>query len=126
MKIDSAAQRLGIAVKAKRKRLNLSLETAAAETGVSASTISRVESGRKCDAATMNALAGWVGIPVDRLFAVAEIGGGAAVVYFPEEPLPDVVEAHLLKDKTLTPENARALAEVFRAAYDQFVDFKKK
>ena len=44
----------------------------------------------------------------------------SAVVYFPHEATPDIVEAHLRADRNLTPETAKALSELFRVAYQQF------
>ena len=44
----------------------------------------------------------------------------SAVVYFPHEATPDIVEAHLRADRNLTPETAQALSELFRVAYAQF------
>ena len=43
-----------------------------------------------------------------------------AVVYYPQEPMPEIVEAHLRADRNLTPETAAALSELFRVAYHQF------
>jgi hypothetical protein len=43
-----------------------------------------------------------------------------AVVYYPQEPTPEIVEAHLRADRNLTPETATALSELFRVAYTQF------
>jgi hypothetical protein len=42
------------------------------------------------------------------------------VVYYPQEPTPEIVEAHLRADRNLTPETASALSELFRVAYTQF------
>ena len=42
------------------------------------------------------------------------------VVYFPQEAMPEYVEAHLRADRNLTPETAEALAETIRVAYTQF------
>ncbi len=42
------------------------------------------------------------------------------VVYYPQEPTPEIVEAHLRADRNLTPETAAALSELFRVAYTQF------
>ena len=125
MKNDKTISLLGRAIKAKRKRLNLRLDAVAEKTGISSSTISRIENGYGCDSETMTVLAGWLDVPIDRLFE-SEENPTEAVIYFPTEPLPDIIEAHLLKDKTLTKQHAAALAEMFRAAYNQFVDFKKK
>jgi hypothetical protein len=43
-----------------------------------------------------------------------------AVIYYPQEPTPEIVEAHLRADRNLTPETAAALSELFRVAYNQF------
>jgi hypothetical protein len=43
-----------------------------------------------------------------------------AVVYYPHEATPEIVEAHLRADKNLTPETAKVLSELFRVAYTQF------
>ena len=43
-----------------------------------------------------------------------------AVVYYPQEPMPEIVEAHLRADRNLTPDTAAALSELFRVAYTEF------
>jgi hypothetical protein len=43
-----------------------------------------------------------------------------AVVYYPRESTPEIVEAHLRADRNLTSETAAALSELFRVAYAQF------
>jgi hypothetical protein len=61
-------------------------------------------------------------VPLERILT----GGGherseaKAVVYFPHESTPEIVEAHLRADRNLTPETADALSELFRVAYSQF------
>lgn len=126
MKIDETTKKLGAAIDTKRKRLKIRLKDISEATGVSISTIHRVKSGLRCDAETMARLAGWLEIPVDRFFAGGEIETVREVVYNPNETLPDIIEAHLLKDENLTEKQARALAELFRTAYEQFADFEKK
>jgi hypothetical protein len=42
------------------------------------------------------------------------------VIYYPQEPVPEIVEAHLRADRNLTPETAAALSEVFRVAYSSY------
>jgi len=108
----------------KRKRLSgkLSLRDVAKQTDVSAATLSRIENGHGVpDATTLARLARWLRIPLDR---VVSDGSARAkqrtVIYNPSESTPDIVEAHLRADRKLTPETAKALAELFRVAYDQF------
>ncbi|CDM66651.1 helix-turn-helix domain-containing protein [Pyrinomonas methylaliphatogenes] len=109
---------LGRAIRRKREELGLSLRDVANETGVSASTLSRIENGTgKPDTESIARLSKWLNMPVERII----LGEGAApVVYFPQEATPDIVEAHLRADRNLTPETAQALAELFRVAYAQF------
>ena len=114
---------LGRAIRRKREEAGLSLRDVANETGVSASTLSRIENGTgKPDADNIARLTGWLEVPIERVMGArkTEDGADAAVVYFPHEATPDIVEAHLRADRNLTPETAKALSELFRVAYAQF------
>ena len=113
---------LGRAIKRRREELGLSLRDVADKTGVSASTLSRIETGTgRPDADNIASLTNWLDMPIDR---VMNKDNGSekveAVVYFPHESTPEIVEAHLRADKMLTPETANALSELFRVAYKQF------
>jgi len=117
-KVDIVA--LGEAIKRRRRELDLSLRDVADKTRVSASTLSRIENGTgRPDAETIAVLSEWLEIPVQRIMRSSDVGDGT-VVYTMNEPLPDIVEAHLRADKNMTPETANALAEMFRIAYRQF------
>ncbi len=125
--IDTAE--LGRAIKRRREELGLSLRDVADVTGVSASTISRIENGTgKPDADNIARLTGWLDVPIDRVMSKKSSDDVEAVIYYPHEPTPEIVEAHLRADKNLTPQTAQALAELFRVAYKQFSgpDEKKK
>src|ERR1041385_7054356 len=115
---------LGVAVRRRREQQGLSLRDVADETGVSASTLSRIENGTgKPDADNIARLTGWLDMPMERIMGARKTEEGtdaAAVVYFPHEATPDIVEAHLRADRNLTPETAKALSELFRVAYQQF------
>ena len=115
---------LGRAIRRKREELGLSLRDVADETGVSASTLSRIENGTgKPDADNIARLTGWLDMPMERVMGGRKTEEGtdaSAVVYFPHEATPDIVEAHLRADRNLTPETAKALSELFRVAYQQF------
>ena len=117
---------LGRAIRRKREEMGLSLRDVADETGVSASTLSRIENGTgKPDADNIARLTGWLNMPMERVMGAQQAGAGeeslaAAVHYFPHEATPDIVEAHLRADRNLTPETAKALSELFRVAYAQF------
>ncbi len=114
---------LGSAIRRRREQQGMSLRDLADETGVSASTLSRIENGTgKPDADNIARLAGWLDMPIER---VMHHGHRAAndpkpVVYYPHESTPEIVEAHLRADKHLTPQTAKALSELFRVAYAQF------
>jgi transcriptional regulator with XRE-family HTH domain len=113
---------LGRAIRRKREEQGLSLRDVADETGVSASTLSRIENGTgKPDADNIARLTTWLNVPMERIMGTERAGDEArAVVYFPQESTPEIVEAHLRADRNLSPETAKALSELFRVAYAQF------
>ena len=110
---------LGQYIKRKREGERLSLRAVAKQTQVSASTLSRIENGTGIpDTPTLARLARWLNIPFERI-----VTGGSSkespIVYYPQESVPDIVAAHLRADRNLTPEQARALEDMFRIAYNQ-------
>jgi len=114
---------LGNAVRRRRDQEGLSLRDVAEETGVSASTLSRIENGTgKPDADNIARLAAWLDMPIERV--MHHRSGSSSepkpVVYYPHESTPEIIEAHLRADRQLTPETAKALSELFRVAYAQF------
>lgn len=112
---------LGRAIKRRREELGLSLRDVADVTEVSASTLSRIENGTgKPDADNIARLTSWLDMPIDRVMNRNAEDDVEAVVYYPHEATPEIVEAHLRADKNLTPETAKALSELFRVAYKQF------
>jgi DNA-binding XRE family transcriptional regulator len=116
-------EELGRAIRRRREELGLSLRDVAAKTSVSASTLSRIENGTgKPDADNIARLTGWLDVPMERILSGRDPQAeeSKAVVYYPEEPVPEIVEAHLRADRNLTPETAAALSELFRVAYTQF------
>ena len=119
---------LGRAIKRRREELSLSLRDVADVTFVSASTLSRIENGTgKPDADNIARITSWLDMPVDRVMrSQSSEDGVEAVVYYPHEATPEIVEAHLRADKNLSPETAKALSELFRVAYAQFSGTKKK
>src|SRR6185295_11947943 len=116
-------EELGRAIRRRRDELGLSLRDVADKTGVSASTLSRIENGTgKPDADNIARLTGWLDMPMERVLSGRHSGSdeAAAVIYYPHESTPEIVEAHLRADQNLTPETASALSELFRVAYTQF------
>ena len=125
---------MGEYVKRKREEEKLSLRQVARKINVSASTLSRIENGIGTpDSATLARLAAWLGIPLERLMKgslltehmndeVTPASWAEPVIYFPTESTPNIVEAHLRADRKISPDMAKALAELFRVAYRQFAD----
>ncbi len=118
---------LGRAIKRRRRELDLSLRDVADKTGVSASTLSRIENGTgKPDADNIARLTDWLNVPIDRVMSKRNDDDVEAVVYYPHEATPEIVEAHLRADKNLSEDTAKALSELFRVAYSQFSQKDKK
>jgi transcriptional regulator with XRE-family HTH domain len=116
-------EELGSAVRRRREQQNLSLRDVADQTGVSASTLSRIENGTgKPDADNIARLASWLDMPIERVMHHGHRNASdpKPVVYYPHESTPEIVEAHLRADRQLSPETAKALSELFRVAYKQF------
>jgi len=114
---------LGDAIRRRREQQGLSLRDVADETGVSASTLSRIENGTgKPDADNIARLAAWLDMPIERVMHHGHrpASDPKPVVYYPHESTPEIVEAHLRADRHLTPQTAKALSELFRVAYAQF------
>lgn len=120
---------LGDAVRRRREQQGLSLRDVADVTGVSASTLSRIENGTgKPDADNIARLADWLEMPIERVMhhGPRNSSDPKPIVYYPHESTPEIVEAHLRADKHLTPETAKALSELFRVAYTQFSTTPRK
>jgi len=85
------------------------MRQAAAEAGVSLSTMSRVEAGSLPDLASFTALCAWAGVSPSRFFTpIAER----------QDTSVEVAIAHLSADPRLTPEHASSIASVIRQMYD--------
>ena len=116
-------EELGRAIRRRREELALSLRDVADQTNVSASTLSRIENGTgKPDADNIARLTTWLDVPLERILSGGRESADVAkaVIYFPHESTPEIVEAHLRADRNLSPETANALSELFRVAYSQF------
>src|SRR4026209_2972290 len=116
-------EELGRAIRRKRESLGLSLRDVADQTNVSASTLSRIENGTgKPDADNIARLTTWLDVPLERILTRGreDVNDAKAVVYYPHESTPEIVEAHLRADRNLSADTAKALSELFRVAYTQF------
>jgi transcriptional regulator with XRE-family HTH domain len=108
--IDAAE--LAARLSAHRRERRLSLRAAAAEIGVSAATLSRVEGGDYLpERDNLFRLLDWLGL-----------AGGPAPQAEPHPPgagTMEAIELHLRADKDLSPADADALAQMVRLAYDR-------
>ena len=99
------------ALDAERLARNLNWKQVAAQSGVSASTLTRMAQGRRPDVDGLAALASWSGLRADD-FVRSEI----------ERPAPEPlarISTYLRCDTNLTPEAAAALDAVIKATYDR-------
>jgi transcriptional regulator with XRE-family HTH domain len=115
---------LGRHLNRKRVGEGLSLRDVSKITGVSPSTLSRIETSKGFipDATTLARLCQWLSIPIERIVGTQDTSKieRLPVVYYPNEPTPSIIEAHLRADPDLTPETAQALVELFRVAYEGY------
>lgn len=111
---------ISLLIRAKRRQNNdQPLRDAASDAKVSAATLSRLERGLSAtlpDATTLNKLAQWLGISLSELLQEKRSASKSTV---PESTLPEYVEVHLRADKNLSPKTAKALAQMFKALYEQ-------
>lgn len=101
-----AVEELGRLVREHRGRQ--SIRQAAAEAGVSFSTLSRVEAGAQPDLATFLRLCAWLEEPPERFFRSA--------VQKPTDTI-DAVASHLFADPRLSPDAAKRISQVVRDLY---------
>lgn len=116
MSLAIVQNRISLAIKTKRRQKGLGVRTAAKECGINASTLSRLERGAYStlpDAGTLNKVAEWLD------FSVSDLLSGEGKTENDESSLPEIVEVHLRANKNLSPKTAKALADMFRALYEQ-------
>ena len=109
---------LGDRVRAKRRSKKLNIREAAQEIGVSAPTLSRVERGHLPERENLLRLARWAGVRIDPVLHRDARRARNVVVHHPGESTVEAVELHLRADKNLSRDDAEALSEMFRLAYD--------
>lgn len=92
----------------RERRGKLSLRQAAAEAGVSYSTLSRVEAGAQPDLASFTLLCAWLGVPPSRFFTT--------VIEREVSPLDQAI-THLRTDPRLSSDAAERISSVLRDLY---------
>lgn len=100
------------ALDAQRAAHRLTWKEVAAQSGVSASTLTRMAQGRRPDIDSLAALAAWSGLNADDFIRVRETDK------IQPEALA-VISTHLRADKNLTEEGAIALEELIKATYER-------
>ena len=98
-----------------RQSKGINWRQVAKESGVSASTLTRIAQGRRPDVDSMAALLAWSGLDADS-FVIRDREVRA-------EPLAQIT-AYLRADPQLSPEAASALEAVLKAAYDKLRNMK--
>lgn len=99
------------ALDAHRKSKDITWKKVAAETGVAASTLTRMGQGKRPDVDGLAALAGWSGLDANDFFRSKEGGNRKA------EPIAQI-SALLRADRNLSGEGATALETMLVAAYE--------
>lgn len=94
-----------------RRSQGLNWKQVAAQSGVSASTLTRMAQGKRPDVDGLAALVAWSGLRVEDYVRSEE-----------ERPAPEplaMISTYLRSDRNLTPEAATALDELIKATYER-------
>jgi transcriptional regulator with XRE-family HTH domain len=103
-------------VRAKREAEKLSLREAGQAVGMSAATLSRVESGTHLpERDRLFRLAEWAGMPLGPAARAAR----DRLVHGEDASTVEAVELHLRADETLDPDDAETLVQLVKTAYDR-------
>jgi transcriptional regulator with XRE-family HTH domain len=94
-----------------RQAKTLNWKQVAAESGVSASTLTRMAQGKRPDVDGLAALVAWSGLDADDYVRSTEVRPQP-------EPLAKI-STYLRSDKNLSPEAATALDELVKATYER-------
>jgi transcriptional regulator with XRE-family HTH domain len=118
MPSDSVQNRISLLIKAKKRKDGLGVREAAKAAKISPATFSRMERGLAAtlpDVATLEKLAAWLGVTVDSVLGEKK---GRTKTVSSDFSTPDLVAVHLRADKNLTPDTAKALADMFNTLYE--------
>ena len=108
-KFDGAA--LHAALDSERRSRRLTWKNVAAQSGVSASTLTRLSQGRQPDVNSLAALTAWLGMSADHFMRAETVDQFGAA-----GPLAQI-SSIIHRDPHLNPEGAVALEELIRATY---------
>lgn len=99
------------ALDSQRQSKQLTWKKVAKQSGVSASTLTRMAQGRRPDVDSLAALLQWSGLKAELFLQGGSANQGGS------EPLAEIT-AYLRADPNLTPEGAEALAAIVKAGYE--------
>lgn len=99
------------ALDAVRQARHLNWKQVAAESGVAASTLTRMAQGKRPDVDGLAALCAWSGLDADEYVRSNEER--------PEVGTLAMISTYLRSDRNLTPESATALDELVKATYER-------
>ena len=115
--IDPVA--LGDRVRARRRSEGLSIRELAQLIGVSAPTLSRIERGHHLpERRNLIRIARWAGVPLDPVLPEDAHSRRNQPVHSSDASTVEAVEMHLRADENLSRDDAEALSELFRLAYE--------
>lgn len=109
-KVDMAS--FHAAIDQRRQSANLSWRQLAKALEISPSTLSRMAQGHKPDVDSFATIVDWLGVPAEQFFR------GSSPTQQAEPDTLALVSSHLRANKRLTNENAKALEQIIRTAYD--------
>ena len=114
-RFDVAA--LHAALDSQRRARHLTSKDVADESGVSASTLTRLSQGRQPDVNSLAALTAWLGIPADDFMRSERVERfGAPAPAAAPAPLAQI-SSIIHRDPNLNPEGVAALEEMIKATY---------
>ena len=102
---------LHAAMDSQRRSRRLTWKEVAAESGVSASTLTRLSQGRQPDVNSLAALTAWLGMSADHFMRSGQVTQFGAAT-----PLAQI-SSIIHRDPHLSPEGSVALEELIRATY---------
>ena len=111
---------LHAALDSERRARQLAWKDVAVQSGVSASTLTRLSQGRQPDVNSLAALTGWLGMSADHF-----MGAGRVDEFGAASPLARI-SAIIHKDPNLNREATAALEELIRATYARLRTDKPK
>jgi transcriptional regulator with XRE-family HTH domain len=99
------------ALDSQRQARRITWKKVAEESGISASTLTRIAQGRRPDVDSMAALLNWAGLSADTFVQSSE------PTHAPE-PLTQIT-TYLRADKNLSPEGVEAMEALIKSAYER-------